>query len=153
MLASSLLKEGIAVQLDGGQHLEAFSVELSTPDGAPLFRDTRFLMDRASRDPSSLAELAGRVKSKIAPAPVPVPVLTELPSSFLESHLPTRVEYTASLTLNPSTRLELETAALRKKLVSDTLSTISEGTPTASAASSECGGDMMDVSDGGCCGK
>jgi hypothetical protein len=151
MLASSLLKEGIAVQLDGAQHLEPFSVELSTPDGDPLFADPRFLMDRASRDPSSLAAIVGKIKSKIAtPAPAAVPALTELPSSFLDSHLSTKVEYDASLSLNRAARLELESAAMRKKLG---CGLGCEGTPTASTASSECGGDMMDVSDGGCCGK
>ena len=85
-----------------------------------------------------------------ATAPAAVPALTELPSSFLDSHLSTKVEYDASLSLNRAARLELESAAMRKKLG---CGLGCEGTPTASTASSECGGDMMDVSDGGCCGK
>ena len=52
---------------------------------------------------SALANLAHKIQTKIsttkAPKTLAPPTLTKLPDSFLESHLPTKVEYEASLKL------------------------------------------------------
>ena len=142
------------MQLDGAQNAEPFSVEISSADGESLFADPRFQMDRASRDPGALANLAHKIQTKIsatmAPKTLAPPTLTKLPDSFLESHLPTKVEYEASLKLGVAARFQAETTAMLSKF--EATKAARDGTPTASAASSSCGGDdCMDVSDGGCC--
>jgi len=136
-----MLDEGLAVQLAGTQNAAPFSVEITSSDGTVLLSDARFLSDYRNRDPANCKELAKRFKAQIAEAEVAT--VRTLPSSFLESHLPTKAEYEASLKLAEDMRLKAESDALAKKV--EGLKLMRSWTPTASATSS-CP-DMADVSD------
>ena len=100
-------------QLAGAHSATPFSVEVTSSDGTVVFSDAKFLMDYRNRDAGRCKALAHQLKLKIAEAEAPPPAL---PISFLESHLPTKVEYEASLKLSEDRRLKAESDALAKKV-------------------------------------
>ena len=147
----------MAVQLSGARDHAPFSVEITGPDGSTLLNDPKFLMDYRSRDPKRCAELAKEFKDKLSDAGnkgAMSAVVTSLPISFLQSHLPTKVEYEQSLRLSEDARLKAESDAIGKKI--EAMKMVMSQTPTASIASSASGRNddpMVDVTDdSGCCG-
>lgn len=136
-----MLDEGLTVQLAGTRNATPFSVKVKNEDGEILFSDDRFLMDYRSRDAGRCKELVQGLKAKMAKAAAPPP--PKLPTSFLESYLPTKVQYLASLQLSNDLRLKAESDALAMRVAG--MKIAAPLTPTASVTSS-CP-DMLDVSD------
>jgi len=121
------------VQLAGEWSNDPYSVEITGPDGT-LFRDAKFLRDYRSRDLNFCGPLAKKVSASLAPELVPVQeeltTVSELPGSFVESHLPTKTTYLASLKLGDVERFKMENDALEAKRSN------APRTPTASISSS-----------------
>jgi len=132
------------VQLDGARTASPFSVEVTSSNGTVLFADDRFQMDYRNRDQGRCMEVVKHLKAKIAESEAPPPPPPTLPTSFLESHLPTKVEYFASLKLSDDLRIKAEMDALSKKVTGVKMLAT---TPTPTASMTSTCPDMQDVAD------
>ena len=110
---------GIGAALLGAEHVLAVDLDPAALEvAAENVAEAEVPVDLLHCDVTHLAARS-RSRQPQVPAAAPAtsePTVSSLPCSFLESRLPTKVEYEASLGLSDSERIALEEDAMRKQL-------------------------------------